>query len=650
MALKWLRDNLRHLKFVLWGVVLVFVLLVFVDWGAGRNSGAGGAGMAIQVGDRQISEQEFLRQLRQNDEQMRRLYGDQWSELRDQFDLPGQTAAALIDRELQLEEAREMGLVVSDEELREAILASPTFHGEDGRFVGPETYERILRAYFQMTAQEFEARFSEDLLIDKLNRILESGVWVSDGEVERSFRAEREFADFDAVMLRYERFLGDAKVDDEAVQQYFEAHSDDYRRDEERVLRYLVVETSRLRRLLPVEDRDLQQYFDQHQAEFVEGEQARASHVLFRVAPGATAEQRAEVQARANGVAAIARGGGDFAELAEKHSDDPGSKANGGDLGWFGRGRMVKEFEEAVFAAKPGDIVGPVESQFGYHVIRVDGFQPERQLSFDEVKEQVRFRVLEGRATAEAETRAAALARRLSATPPETDEAWQAIADEDEAVVLNESPAFARGAVIPGVGEGTELSDQAFQADVGQINGPRVVPRGWIVWQVKEVLPEGVPPLEEVRAPVEQKVRQLAALEIAMDTGRELLDRWRAGEDPEALATEQASAVSRTVDHRRNTAVQGLGVLPQVDAAVFAAADGELVGPILVPDRGVVVARVEQVRRVDAAELEREGADIRERLMAESAQRLLRSIVAERRRGTTVTVDTELMERLSPRG
>ena len=650
MALKWLRDNLRHLKFVLWGVVLVFVLLVFVDWGAGRDGGPGGAAVAIRVGDRQISEQEFLRQLRQNDEQMRQLYGEQWSELRRQFDMAGQTAAALIDRELQLEEARRMGLVISDEELREAILASPTFRGSDGRFVGAETYERILRAYFQMSSQEFEQRFAEDLLIDKLNRTLEGGVWVSDADVEASFRNEREFADFEAIMLRYERHLPEAAVDDDAVRSYFELNAEDYRREEQRTLRYLAVETSRLRRLLPVDDAELRSYFESRREEFVEGEQARASHVLIRLSPGAGPEQRAEAQARADGVAAIARSGGDFGELARKHSDDPGSKTGGGDLGWFGRGRMVKEFEDAVFRARPGDIVGPVESQFGFHVIRVDGFQPERQQSFEEVQEQVRFRVLEGRSMVEAEARAEALVRRLRSERPTTDEAWQAIADEDEAVVLNESPPFARGAAVPGTGEGVELSEEAFRTAVGRIGGPLAVPRGWIVWEVKQVLPEGVPPFEEVRLQVEQKVRQAAALDISMARGRQLLERWQAGEDPARLAEELGSSVTRAFDHRRGAAVTGLGVLPQVDAAVFAAADGELVGPLRLTDRGAIVVRVAQVRRVDPEELAEQSGGVRERLTAERAQRLLQSIVAERRRATAVTVNPELMERLAPRG
>ncbi|MEJ2190575.1 MAG: peptidyl-prolyl cis-trans isomerase, partial [Acidobacteriota bacterium] len=403
----------------------------------------------------------------------------------------------------------------------------------------------------------------------------------------------------------------------------YDQSSEDYHRDEERVIRYLLVETSKLRRLLPVDEDDLKAYYEEHKDEFVEGEQAHARHILFRVPPDATPEQDADAKLRAEAVARMAAEGADFAELAAKHSEDPGSKDNGGDLGWFGRGRMVPEFEEAVFGAKPGDIVGPVKSQFGYHVIRVEGFRPEHQRPFDEVEEQVRFKVTEGRASAEAELRAAALARRLQAEQPEGDEAWQAIADEDEAVVLNQSPPFVAGTVIPGIGEGSDVAESAFSAEVGDIRGPVAVPRGWIVWQLEEIRPEGIAPFEEVRAQVEQKLKRDKAIEIAAEQGRLLADRWREGEDGAVLAEEFGSSVSEARDHRRGAAVGAIGVAPALDNAVFDSEIGVVLDPVTIGLRGVVVVKVLDLTKVSADELDRELDATRSQLMAEEANQLL---------------------------
>ncbi len=649
MALKWLRDNLRHLKFILWGVVVVFVLLVFVDWGAGRSQGGASGEVAIRVGDRVVGEREFVDQLRRNQDRFRQLYGDNWEQVSANLDLAAITVQDFIGRELQLSEARRAGLLVSDRELQEEILSNPAFQLEDGGFVGPEQYQLRVRRFFQMSPSEFERRYAEDLLVAKLAQTLERGIYVSPAEVEETVRRERETANFDALFLPYERFLAGVQVDEEAARAHYERHQEEYRRPEQRVIRSLVVETSRLRRLLPVEESELEAYYQEHQEEFVQEEQANARHVLIRVAPGASEEEELEARLQAEGIAEAARAGGDFAALAATHSEDPGSKDKGGDLGWFGRGQMVEEFEQAVFGAAPGDIVGPVRSQFGYHVITVEGFQPRRQQPFEEVREQVRFRYLEGRAAAEAEVRASALASRLAADPPDTDEGWQAIADEDEAVVFNISPPFGADEPVPGAGQGVELTADVFAADLGDVGGPRSVPRGWIVWQLQEVEPAGVPPFEDVRAAVEQAVRREQALAAAAGRATEIAAEWRDGADGADLAEGLDVALAEARGHRRGSPVTGVGVAPALDRAVFTSAAGTVVGPVQVGDRGAVVARVLELDLVDDAELDRERDRIRQRLVGERAEMLLRSILNERRRDTVVTVNNELMERFSNR-
>jgi peptidyl-prolyl cis-trans isomerase D len=309
---------------------------------------------------------------------------------------------------------------------------------------------------------------------------------------------------------------------------------------------------------------------------------------------------------------------------------------------------MVKEFEDAVFSAKPGEIIGPVKSQFGYHIIRVEAFRPEHQQPFEEVEEQVRFRVVEGRAAAEAEARATALMRRLETERPDTQTQWQAIADEDEAVVLNQSPPFDTGAAIPGASEGAELADEAFAAVVGDIHGPVATPRGWIVWQLEEIRPAGIPPFDDVRTEVEQTLRRERALTLTVEEGRQLAERWRQGGDGADLASEIGSAVTEARDHRRGAPIGTLGVIPALDREVFSAGEGEVLDPINAGGRGIVVVRVQRLELVDSAELDDLLEDVRARLTADRAGQLMRSIINERRRDTVVTVDTDLLERFAP--
>ncbi len=648
MALKLMRDNLKHLKWVLWFVVIVFVLLVFVDWGSGRGQ-QGPSNVAVQVGDHVVTEQQFLREVRENEQRLRNLYGDQWEQFRSMVNIAEQTAQQIIQRELLMEEARKAGLVVSERELQDQILSYQAFRRKDGSFVGQDIYARILRAN-QTTPEQFEARLREDLLIQKLQNTVRQAVLLSDEEVEQEIRKRRETADLDVIVIPVRQFLGEVTAGDAEVQAYYEAHRDEFTRPEQRVIRYLVVETNTLRRLLPVNDAEIKSYYEDHIDEFKESEQAHARHILIRVVPGAGPDADAEAKVRAEQVAKLARSGVDFATLAEKHSEDPGSRSRGGDLGWFGRGSMVKEFEDAVFGAKPGDIVGPVKSQFGYHIIRVEGFRPARVKPLDEVKDEVRFRLLESRAAAEAERRAAELARAIERERPDTDEAWQKIADEDEAVASFVSPPFGADEVIPGIGQNPELRSAVFEARVGDIGGPVPISRGWMVWQLKEIRPAGVPPLDEIRDRVAAKVMGEKALAAAKAKGEELARRWREGAEAAELAREVGGTVSPVRAHRRGQPIPGVGPSAALDQLVFEAANGDVVGPVALDENTVAVAKVIALTTLSPEEVRSALASTRASLETERANEILGALLERRRKETVITVDQRLIERFTPNG
>jgi peptidyl-prolyl cis-trans isomerase D len=651
MALKLLRDNLKHLKFVLWGVIIVFIALVFVDWGSGGRTGGMSAAAAVRVGDRVVTEEEFRNRVRSAQAFYERQLGDAWEQFQGRIDLGQETVSRVIAESILLDEAERIGLVVSDEELQQAILDIPgmreQLEGLD-RESRVQSYDRIIRRMTGAPPQVFEKGVRDQLMLEKLSRTIQQGVWVSDDDVVETLRRERESADADLVQVRFERFLSEVEVPPEEIRAYYDDHLGEFERDEERVIRYLVVETSRIRRQLEADTEALMAYYEDHREDYLRGEQMSARHILFRVAPGADQNTENAVKLKADQVARLAREGADFAELARIHTEDEGSREGGGDLGWFGRDAMVPEFEQAVFGAKPGDIVGPVKSQFGFHVIKVEGYRPEQIQPFEEVEEQVRFQFLEGRAAAEAETRATQLAKRVVSEEPSTQEEWQAIADEDEVVSLNQSPPVTAGSLVPGAGSDLAFTNEIFEADVLEIGGPKAIPRGWIVWQLSEVTPAGIPDFDVVREEVEQKVRRSAASERARQAATDLAASWRDGGDAEALAADLGSSVVEVDAHRRGSAWSTLGVLPAVDEAVYSAEPGVVVGPIAVADRGSVVARVDALQRLTDADIAAEREQIRARLMGERANRLLEALVADRQREVAVTVDREFVGQFSP--
>jgi len=216
--------------------------------------------------------------------------------------------------------------------------------------------------------------------------------------------------------------------------------------------------------------------------------------------------------------------------------------------------------------------------------------------------------------------------------------------------VLNESPPVSDGEPIPGAADSPEFTIEVFAADLAAVRGPRAIPRGWMVWQLKEIRPEGVAPFEDVRLQVEQNLRHSLALDVASERAAELVERWRAGMDADALAESFNGTVAQARDHRWGTPVGSIGSAAVLDELVFGGEEGGVLGPVRIGDRGSAVARIETLRLIGDEELDRERDPVRARLVAERAEQLLVSILNERRRDTVVTADEQFRQAFSIQG
>lgn len=646
--LKLMRDQFRNLKIILWFVVVVFVLLIFVDWGTGRQSGRGAANFAAQVGDVVISETQFLKELRSTEERYRQMYGQQFEAVRNQIDFATLTVQNLIDRELLIKQARAMGLAVSDQELLDRILSFEVFRREDGSFVGEEMYNRILRVN-NTSPEEFEASLRRDMLIEKLQQAFMTGISIPHAEVEREYRKRNESAGFEVAFVGIETVINEVNVTEDEVRRYYDEHQQEFNRPEQRALQYLLVDDARLRRALTISDAQIAEYYASHANEFQRAEEVRASHILVRPAgDGEEAKRAAAARARALYTRAIAPGA-DFASLAREASDDPGSKDGGGDLGWFGRGRMVKEFEDAVFALKVGEISQPVESQFGLHIIKLMERRGAGQQSLEEVREIIRQRLAEGLAEGEGSRRAQALREKIDAAKLKTAEQWQELAAADEVVSSNVTPLFgANEQIIPGLGRDPELLAEVSMAKEGFIGGPRRSSRGWIVYRVSQVRKAGVLPFEEAKESAMEAVRRRQAVALLRQRVTEAITGVGGGELG-AVAARLGGRVQAVTDHRRGAAVPGVGVAAALEEAVFATPVGGVTPVVGIGERGVAFARVHSKNEIDPQVFSREAASLRESMVQDEVQKVLSSFVSQARRVHKVTVNAELVDRYKPR-
>lgn len=644
--LKLMRDQFRHLKIVLWFVVVVFVLLIFVDWGTGRQGGRGMANVAAQVGDVVITEAQFLKELRNIEDRYRQMYGQQFEAVRNQMDFATLTVQNLIDRELLVRHAQEMGLAVGDKELLDRILSFEVFRREDGSFVGEELYARILRVN-NTTPEEFESSLRRDMLIEKLQQAFAVGLSVPEAEVEREYRRRNESASFEVVFVGVEATLGEVNVPESEARRYWEEHRQEFERPEQRSLQYLLVDDARLRRVLTVTDEQIAEYYATHANEFQRAEEVRASHILIRPAgDGDEAQRQAAARARAVYARAIAPGA-DFAALARAESEDPGSKDAGGDLGWFGRGRMVKEFEDAVFSLRVGEVSQPVQSQFGLHVIKLVDRRGAGQQSLEEVREVIRQRLAEGLAEGEGSRRAQALREKIEAGKLKTAQQWQELVAGDEVVSSNVTPLFPLGEAIPGLGRDPELLAEVAMAKEGFVGGPRRSARGWIVYRVAEVRKAGVMPFEEAKEIATEAVRRRQAVALLRERVEGV--RQATGSNLEAAAAQLGGRVVPVSDHRRGAAIPGLGVAASLEDAVFATPAGALTPTVALGERGVAFARVQSRKEIDREEFARQAPELRKSMVQDEMQKVIAAFIARARRDHQVTINTEVVDRYKPR-
>src|SRR5512136_415590 len=294
--LKTLRDQFKHLKWILWFVVFLFVFFIFVDWGTGRARTRGLAGLAARVGSVSISEAQFLQEMRNTEQRYRSMYGDQFDKVRDQLDLASMTIQNMVDRYLLLEEARRMGLGVTDQELLDKITSFPAFKRSDGSFVGEDLYGRILRAN-QTSPEEFEDGLRQEIILEKVQAALSAGIMIPDADVEQEYRRRNESASFELLFVPAAREPAGVSVTDAEVKAFDDA---------------------KLKRTLTVSETQLAEYYASHQKEFEQPEEVSARHILIRPKTQDDAGWNDALKRAQDVYAKVTGRGADFAALAKQ--------------------------------------------------------------------------------------------------------------------------------------------------------------------------------------------------------------------------------------------------------------------------------------------------------------------------------------------
>lgn len=635
--LKVFRDNLKRLSWALWVVIAALVIFLFVDFGTMNPGGRPATTAAVKVGDDEITYGEFQSTYQQLESTYRQAYGGQFSpELARQLRLPQQVLEQLIQEKILLQEADRMGLTVTDEELQAAILELPVFKDENGAFIGQEVYDQILRAN-ALTAESFEAGMRNQLRIQKLNAILAQNLYVSDQDVEKEYREQVERAAVRFVRLPADRFREEVSFDGAELAAYFAENGESFRLPERRSVHFLKVDNAAVRDSVEVGDDEVRTYYDENPDEFTREPQVRARHILIQTGEKTVEQARAELQA----LKARIEAGEDFATVAAAASDDPGTKNQGGDLGFFGRGRMVQAFEEAAFNGKPGELIGPVQTAFGVHLIEVLEKQEGGLRPFEEVEPTLRARLTTERARDASHEKIGKLAKAAAKKPGLAQ--FQELAAEDPAAEAKTTEPFGRDDNVDGIGRATAFSVAAFDLAENELSEPVRLANGWALLYLDAIEEPRIPELHEV----EDQVRARLTRDRSVELARRKLDEARAeiegGKTLDTVAAGLGVQPEESGEFARGGPVGTLGVQSQLSEAALEMSEGEVAGPFEV-DNAMVLFEVTSRTRFDPALFEQSRAQTLEAVRSERLNELLYSLITERRRALDITYDPALVE------
>ncbi|HEY7791325.1 MAG TPA: SurA N-terminal domain-containing protein, partial [Vicinamibacterales bacterium] len=345
-----MRRHLGALKWILGIVCLAFVVFYIPDF---LTATASSNETIASVNGQDISSTEFRRTYDARMESYRSAYGGKISDqMLRQLGIDQQILQQMVDERAAVAEAHRVGLSVSDAEVRDAIFAMPAFQ-QNGQFIGEPRYVALLKAQRPpMTTTQFESSVRDSLLVQKLQDALTGWITVSPAESDRLYHEQNDKVKLAIVNIPADTFRAGITPTDAEITAWFDAHKESYRVGEKRRVRYVLVDENAIKASITVSASDIEHYYNDNIQQYSTPEQIRVRHILFKT----DGKDDAAVKAKAEDVLKQAKAGADFAELAKKYSEDTESAKNGGDLDYFARGRMVPEFDQAVFAMQPGQI------------------------------------------------------------------------------------------------------------------------------------------------------------------------------------------------------------------------------------------------------------------------------------------------------
>jgi len=599
---------------VAFGLIILSFVIGYTMLTAPTDSGGGASNdVAARVNGNDISYSAFQSSYSNLYNLYQSIYQDNFNaEIEKQLNLPQQAMQQLVQEVLLIEEADKLGLEVSKEELIAAIAQYDAFK-ENGVF-NRARYLQVLN-YQRMTPEQFEVAQERQLLTEKVRTQLQQGISVSEDELKEAFHKENDKVNLNYCWLTPALVETKVKVTDAGLAEYFEQNKELFRLQDKVSLRYLQFDPARYENdVVNVTDEELDRFYRRHLDLYETKEQVKAAHILLRVAEDATEETRNQRRALAADLLEQLQAGADFAVLAKANSDDKGTAAAGGDLGYFGRGIMVKNFETAAFKLKPGELSNIVETPFGYHIIKVEESTEAGVKPLVDVIEDVKTGLLVEKA------RQFAYEKAMDAYNINRKSGDLDAAATSNDLGIKETGFFTREGAIDGIGKEPAIVQAAFTLKQGELARPVQTTQGIFLISLKELQPSRLPELDEVKSKVESAYRASQAQTYAKELADQLLAKAQELKSLRKAAAEANISVEESGEFPRSfgSFIPKIGKAEELATEAFKlTTDAPIAPKVYTIDNKYLIASLKEFKQADYASLDMTGlTQLQEQLLA----------------------------------